>query len=208
MTSQLLKHAAIKKTELRNVIAVDGRSALPHPLWNMDHDAVLIEAIAKHGWVERDKACRKIASDSGLKWGSPFQASDIDPKSRLSDDEWKDLQDTAKRASYFLDDSEALLDGLKGFNRQKGFNRHLIIESYGLKHAEEDSGAKKWLVDDEFLLNASEKSHNNSKSTELVDLPTRKDLAKRAKLVLQKSIAVAESGDRVNNAPTAVAKGT
>eukprot|EP00428_Durinskia_dybowskii_P040066 CAMPEP_0170274780 /NCGR_PEP_ID=MMETSP0116_2-20130129/37365_1 /TAXON_ID=400756 /ORGANISM="Durinskia baltica, Strain CSIRO CS-38" /LENGTH=185 /DNA_ID=CAMNT_0010526033 /DNA_START=318 /DNA_END=871 /DNA_ORIENTATION=+ len=185
MTSQLLKHAAIKKTELRNVIAVDGRSALPHPLWNMDHDAVLIEAIAKHGWVERDKACRKIASDSGLKWGSPFQASDIDPKSRLSDDEWKDLQDTAK-----------------------GFNRHLIIESYGLKHAEEDSGAKKWLVDDEFLLNASEKSHNNSKSTELVDLPTRKDLAKRAKLVLQKSIAVAESGDRVNNAPTAVAKGT
>ena len=209
MTSQLMKHANIKKTELRNVINVDGRSALPHPLWNMDHDAVLIEAIAKHGWVERDKACRKIAADSGISWGFPFQASDDNATSRLSDDEWKDLQDTAKRASYFLDDSEALLDALKGFNR------HLIIESYGLKHAADDdgvSGVKKWFVDDELLLNASEKSRNNSKANEVVDLPTRKDLAKRAKLVLQKSIAVAESGSRVastknsNNAPTAPGK--
>lgn len=196
MTSQLRRHANLMKTELRNVLSVDLRSALPHPLWNIDHDALLIEAIAKHGWIERDKACRKIAADSGLKWGFPFQASDADATSRLSDDEWKDLQDTAKRASYFLDDSEVLLDGLKGFNR------HLIIESYGLKHVDEDdgaSGSRKWLVDDELLLNASEKSHNNSKTSEVVDLPTRKDLAKRAKLVLQKSFAVAESGGWVSS---------
>ncbi len=192
--SLLMKQAHNKGTDLKNVIFVDGRSAIPHPLWTIEHDATLISAIAKHGWIDRDKACRKITSDSEIKWGFPFELSVGDIKPERDDEEWKDLRDTAKRASFFLEDSEALLDALKGFNR------HLIIESYGLKHIVEDdsgAGAAKWLVDDESLLNATQKTDDNSKPAEAVDLPTRKDLCKRAKLVLQKSLAFAEGGGRV-----------
>lgn len=203
--SSLVKHAQDKNTELKNVIFADGRSALPHPLWTVEHDAVLIAAIAKHGWVDREKSCRKITSDSEIKWGFPFELSGESAKPKLNDDEWKDLHATATRASFFLEDAEALLDTLKGFNR------HLIIESYGLKHDIDGDGGGtggKWVVDDELLLNASEKTNDNSRASEVVDLPKRKDLAKRAKLVLQKSLNIAETGGRTTTVKNATAGAT
>jgi hypothetical protein len=195
-TAALLSKRALKDgTELKNILSVDGRSALPHPLWTIEHDAILIKAIAKHGWVDREKACRKIVSDPEIKWGYPFELAEGDTKTVINDEEWKDLSATAKRASSFLEDSEELLDTLKGFNR------HLIIESYGLKHIVEDgvgAGKTKWSVDGELLLKASNKEVESALVREVVDLPTKKDLAKRAKLVLQRSVAASEPGSRAS----------
>ena len=190
--SSLIAKSLDSGTELKSVLSIDGRSALPHPLWTLDHDAILIKAIAKHGWVDREKACRMIVGDPEIKWGFPFEINDDDTKNKLGDDEWADLRATAGRASTFLEDCEELLDTLKGVNK------HLIIESYGLKLDGENGGAAKWSVDDDLLLQASKKDNGNAQIREPVDLPTKKDLAKRAKLVLQKSMAVSGSGSRAS----------
>lgn len=187
-TAALLSKRALKDgTDLKNILSVDGRSALPHPLWTIEHDAILINAIAKHGWVDREKSCRTIVSDPKIKWGSPFELAEADTETKLNDEEWNNLSGTAQRASSFLEDSEELLDTLKGFNR------HLIIESYGLKHIVDEGGTAKWSVDEELLLKASNKDVGSDEVREAVDLPTKKDLAKRAKLVLQKSITVTDT---------------
>jgi hypothetical protein len=206
-TAALLSKRALKDgTELKTILSIDGRSALPNPLWTIEHDAILIKAIAKHGWVDREKACRKIVSDPEIKWGYPFELAEADTKNNISDEEWKDLNATATRASSFLEDSEELLDTLKGFNR------HLIIESYGLKHIVDDrggAGAAKWSVDGELLLKVSNKDVDSAQVREAVDLPTKKDLAKRAKLVLQKSVAVTETGTRASaGKPSSASNGT
>ena len=61
-------------TTLTSILSVDGRSALPHPLWTIRHDAILIKAIFTYGWVDREKACRKIVSD--VKFGYPFDLTE------------------------------------------------------------------------------------------------------------------------------------
>lgn len=193
--SFLIEKAAKSGTELKSVLSVDGRSALPHPLWTLDHDAVLIKAIVKHGWIDRDKACRKIVGDPEIKWGFPFELSEAGKGNKLSDEEWADLRATAGRASAFMEDSEELLETLKAVNK------HLIIESYGLKHNLDGSGndgTAKWNVDDDSLLQASKKDDGTADVREPVDLPTKKDLAKRAKLVLQRSTASPGPGGRTS----------
>jgi len=175
--------------DLKETLSVDGRSTLPHPLWTLDHDAILIQAIAKHGWVDREKACKRIVKDSSIKWGFPFEAVESSKTVKLSDHEAANLRATAERAASFLESGADILEALKGVNR------HLIIESYGLKHNSigDDEGTNKWVVDEDSLNQASTKD-DGAKQVEIADLPTKKDLAKRAKLVLQKSLAVLEGG--------------
>lgn len=179
---------------LKAILSVDPRSTLPHPLWTFEHDAILIHAIVKHGWVDRDKSCRRIVKDPNIKWGAPFQLDHEGNQSEMKSDESGDLRAAAKRAATFMENSEKLLDVTKGVNR------HLIIEAYGLRRFGEngDSSTGTWSVDEELLLKGSKNNNANVKSKGVVDLPTKKELAKRATLVLSKSILVAEGGGRAS----------
>ena len=198
LTNTLVRKADSESTsetggdKLSGLLQVDARSALPHPLWTSKHDATLIRAIAKHGWVDREKSCRAITDDPEIKWGFPFElSSESNNAKKLGKGELLNLRSTADRASSFLGGHSEVVEVLKGCNR------HLIIESYGLKHKVnegENSSAIEWIVDDEMLMQASSNEQDNSR--EPLDLPVKKDMAKRAKTVLQRSITALESGSR------------
>lgn len=177
--------------KLVELVVVDSRSSLPHALWTVKHDATLIRAIAKHGWVDRDRSCRDITEDPDIHWGFPFEKAGNDDALEikgLHENEQRNLEETARRAADFLKNFSELGEAMKGMNR------HLIIESYGLKQSGPDGGdleSFEWIVDNEFL---HQSSSNNLEPSEVSDLPPRKDLVKRAKTVLQKSIAALETG--------------
>ena len=196
---------------LVKLLSIDHRTTLPHSSWSLKHDALLIRAIAKHGWVGTDKACKEIANDKSIKWGPPFDYSDTveeeTPKSPsasnivvkpMTETELAGLRNTASRAAKFLNLDHAILDEIKGTNM------HLIEESYGLKRNDPEESKEKenagfiWVVDDDLLMQAatgkvrSKKALEKGETPEPLDLPVKKDLAKRAKTVLLRSIAVVD----------------
>jgi hypothetical protein len=68
-----------------------------------------------------------------------------------------------------------------------------------MKHSEgegESGDQVEWIVDDALLQQASTNDEDESGVREPIDLPVKKDMAKRAKTVLQKSIVALESGIR------------
>ncbi|KAL3935214.1 MAG: hypothetical protein SGBAC_009225, partial [Bacillariaceae sp.] len=176
---------------LKDRLKVDARATLPHPLWNSGHDVTLVAAIAKHGWIERDQSWKAIVEDPEIKWGFPFGEIEDKTPDAIAHEEFeeKNIRQTAARAASFLDTySEIIVD-------LKGCNTNLITESYGLKLsvAEGEAGEHaKWGVD-ELLLRAAEGT-NGAQRTEALDLPSKKDLSRRAKTVLQKSMDAQESG--------------
>lgn len=192
--------------QLEKLLSVDHRSALPHPSWTLKHDAVLICAVAKHGWIERDKSCRAITTDPDVKWGAPFDLAEIESSGHgtdnssakgLSDDEVTVLKNTAHRAAEFLSKHHDVLEELKGCNQ------HLLIDSYGLRQSSdesmpnEDASHPEWIVDNDMMMQAvmgSERKAAQGTTLEPLDLPATKDLSKRAKTVLLRSIAALESG--------------
>lgn len=176
---------------LEDILLVEPRAALPHPLWTLKHDAILVRAIAKHGWIDREKSCRAITADQGIKWGFPFEPEELVSPKPLDPSELGNLQSTASRAAAFLEIHSELLEALNGCNR------HLIIESYGLKHNipdGENADGNQWKVDDDLLSQASANNQGDSNAPQAVDLPVKKDMAKRAKTVFRKTIASLESG--------------
>jgi hypothetical protein len=192
--------------QLEKLLSADHRSALPHPSWTLKHDAILIGAVAKHGWIERDKSCRAITTDPDIKWGAPFDLSQIEPSGYssdhspakgLSDDEVTVLKSTALRAAEFLTKHHDVLEELKGCNQ------HLLIDSYGLRQSSDDSmqnedtSRPEWIVDNDMMMQAvtgGQRKSTQGTTLEPLDLPAKKDLGKRAKTVLLRSIAALESG--------------
>jgi hypothetical protein len=158
----------------------------------------------KHGWIDRDNSCRAIMADETIKWGPPFDLSEVSGNQEmppavkgqgLIDDETACLRSTALRASKFLNTHRYMLKELKSCNQQ------LLVDSYGLKQQLVESGEEggepvsEWIVDEEILLQSSVPSVGGSDSEEKLaleplDLPIKKNLAKRAKAVLLKSISV------------------
>ncbi|CAJ1968173.1 unnamed protein product [Cylindrotheca closterium] len=178
---------------LKDRLKVDARATLPHPLWTPAHDVVLVEAIAKHGWVDRDQSWKAIANDQEIKWGFPFGEMKDKTAEVIAHEEFehKNVCQTATRAASFIDLYSEIIDDLKGCNR------NLIIESYGLKRseAEGESGEEgKWDVAEDLLLQATAGTKGGTKPSEPLDLPSKKDLSRRAKTVLQKSIEAHDSG--------------
>lgn len=202
--------------KLCDILGVDHRSGLPHPLWTRKHDAVLIRSVAKHGWVDVDSNLKDIVNDKEIKWGFPFEAAASAPVQRISEQEMKNLRDTANRAAKILNEKPKVLETLTGFNKNLGelycFNYSEIdyrlypmsdlylvctqffwvfsvIESYGLTQEAEDDD-----MDDENkpwrvdnkLLHQASKK--NEPDQEAVDLPAKKDFVKRAKYVIQKTL--------------------
>ncbi len=106
--------------KLCDIIGVDARSGLPHPLWTRKHDAILIRSVAKHGWVDIDSNLKDIVNDKEIKWGFPFEAAATAPVQRISEQEMKNLRDTANRAAKLLNDKHKILEALTGFNKNLG----------------------------------------------------------------------------------------
>ena len=199
----LVTASSAQNTKLADLIVVDGRAALPHPLWSADHDATLLRAIAKHGWIDRDKSVKAIVDDRDIKWGHPFEAIEVAPKQEPSEQELSRLRATAQRAKKFMEDNREMIE------QMKGCSRHIISDSYGLVHGSNDGDGSNdggedpdnitWVVDDEKLMKASTAVDDEPGTQDLSDLPSKKDLVKRAKVLLSKSLAALESGRAVGN---------
>ena len=214
---------------LAKLITLDKRTAVPHPKWTAIHDAVLIAAIAKHGWIDRDSACKAMVEDKSIKWGRPFDDGDfaplkdsvnkdepIDTDTKMSDPQpssdksaeengndeessiVSDLKSIAPRVLNFFQNEKSLLVDLKGFDQD------LVARTYGL--VKEDEGPEdgdfvkeappSWRFDETLLSAAKSEvvsSTNGQKadeedeevSDELSDLPSRKELRRRAKSIVK-----------------------
>lgn len=175
----------IKRLETA-LVSVDKRSALPHPSWTPGHDAILLHAIVKHGWIECSDSFRDIADDPAIRWGSPFEldpsAQAVTPPQQQFD--MVELHATASRAACFLNKHRLLIE------EYKGINVAAVTRAYGLTHKKVDDGASQaqesWSVDDSLLgdQQATEIGPSSRKVAE--DLPTSKDLQRRARLLLTK----------------------
>lgn len=168
-------------------------SAVPHPLWKPTHDAVLVFAIAKHGWLESRNNCHDIEQDGDIRWGKPFDEGAFSPQCNEDSDlnglkeiaaiSRDQVTDVAERVAHFLNSS---LD-IKEF---KGFNLNLVVKSYGLTSSVEkdDNGQVEttWRVDKELIDEIiQERGDSNSpKKVIFEDLPPKKDLVRRAKTIL------------------------
>jgi len=208
--------------QLSTVMSVDKRMTLPHPLWSTRHDGILIHAIVKHGWIDSDAAVRRITNDATIKWGFPFDSDHIpnEPESETissskktsqRDEMIANLRQTAVRAASFFNAHSNTLEE-KGLNT--ALNKNMIIRAYGLmfEHNSDDEGdgetdeqekttKSQWILDDDQLL-VSTGLETAAESLDFVDLPTKKDLVKRAKLILTKNVDLQQAEPAKVNADT------
>ena len=106
--------------KLSDILGVDARSGLPHPLWTRKHDAILIRSVAKHGWVDVDSNLKDIVNDKDITWGFPFEASNNAPIQQIGDQGMNNIRATAERAAAILNDKKEVLEALPGFNKKLG----------------------------------------------------------------------------------------
>jgi hypothetical protein len=183
---------------LASSLVVDKRTTLPHPLWTTKHDAVLVLAIAKHGWIDQEASCRAITNDSTVAWGPPFEVSDENENSVAAVESRRtiaDLRATGSRAALLVNEHHDLLE------ETKGFNMNLVVRAYDLvrqaanatSDGMESTNLHSWTVAD-IAVDDSGGPH------EPVELPTKKDLVRRAKTVLARSNGPAGE----TNAPVAI----
>ncbi|GKZ01523.1 hypothetical protein MPSEU_001102900 [Mayamaea pseudoterrestris] len=169
------------------LMTVERKSKVPHPQWVVAHDATLICAIAKHGWIEQDASCRAIAQDSSMKWGPPFDGtrnSSVDPSAQNLRESFTDVLAVARRTASFLNANVDLLNEMKGIRVDE------LKKAYGLKQSHESEAGEDgdgnfylpWIVDEMALKSASAAHEPDSNVAQ--DLPSQKDLLARAKLLL------------------------
>lgn len=181
---------------LESRLHVDKRTGLPHPLWKARHDAVLLVAIRKHGWIDAEASYRSIIEDRSLPWGHPFN--------KLSSDEKEEhlvsvghqkvaMRSTAERAAKLVSEKYGLCCAAKDFDLDTVIKTYSLekmettVENYG---TEVDGKTLKWRVIEEDLFVKSTPEMNS------IDLPSQKELAKRARSVISRNM---ESKGLVNN---------
>ncbi len=184
-----------KYQRLSKLLSVNPRASLPHPSWKTIQDAILVSAIAKHGWIDKESNVRAIISDDNIRWGKPFDEGNISLPSTTDTDKSSsscsnvfqkdELKQVALRAVDFLNEQKDCKD-------LKGFNLNLVLKSYGIASrtaVDEDGQAETdWYLDPNSTSTNTEGNTPNSVSEDesYKELPTRKDLLKRAKIVLSK----------------------
>jgi hypothetical protein len=168
-------------------LQIDRRSALPHPKWTSQHDAVLMYVITKHGWLESDANVHAMKEDKAIEWGPPFDGSA--KKSNAADQQKNPpamIEAVACRACSFLNENERLL------NDGKTFNPVALIRTYWLSKTRPasmgDTLADTTPHEESFSVNrAALLQEESAEGSELVELPTRKELQKRAKTLLNRA---------------------
>mmetsp|Transcript_12730 Transcript_12730/g.16130 ORF Transcript_12730/g.16130 Transcript_12730/m.16130 type:complete len:777 (-) Transcript_12730:154-2484(-) len=201
-----------KYQRLSKLLSVNARASLPHPSWKPIHDAILVSAIAKHGWIDKESHIGAIIGDEDIQWGKPFDKGDLvlpsttdtnkSSTSSSSDVENDKLEEVALRAVDFLNEQTDCKD-------LKGFNLNLVLKSYGIVSrtvVDEDGQAETdWHLDPDSKPTIIDGSTPSSISDDesYQELPTRKDLLKRAKIVLSKCPeSVVSSSNAGNNKET------
>ena len=161
------------------------KSFLPVPAWTSHHDAVLIDAIVKHGWLENDRSYSLICDDNSLLWGPPFEKK-LAPASDPA------VQKVGDRVIKFLNVEN---ESVQEF---KEIRNGTLQEVFNLVYEEEDtdgaasaskSSALPWSI-------GSMKDIDE----EAIDLPNKKDMLKRARVLL------AKEGASLGPPPIVVAK--
>lgn len=130
---------------LSQAIFIDPQSSLPHKDWTLLHDAILIRAVVKHGWLDSLTNCAAIANDKTIHWGAPFEVSDESigeeqrkPEAKPRADtsvqaDYDNLYNTASRAVNFLQELyESFADGLPApvlneVSEHVGQKPHIVI---------------------------------------------------------------------------------
>ena len=156
-------HIAVRESsgELFSKESIDGiadrlslmitRCQLPHPKWTTTHDAVLMSAIKKHGWVEHDTVNRAIFDDKSIRWGPPFeyvsdgssptkvsQSQSTSKDSKMAEVELDAIEKAAERAAKFLTTEQELICALREFREDH------LVRVYALDfQASNDKGGKK-----------------------------------------------------------------
>lgn len=177
-----------KNYRLSKLLTISPKASLPHPSWKPFHDAVLVSAIAKHGWIDKEVNCKAIINDEEIEWGRPFGEGGVDfsEENQLEvsfEGDKEELQSVSYRVVSFLNE-------LKDAKDLKGFNLTLVLKSYGIESnsVTDDDGSItiNWIVDPSFDGNVFKEVNGaiEKKDDTYVELPTRKDLLKRAKIVL------------------------
>lgn len=176
---------------LANALVLDKRWLLPHPSWTVRHDAILIQAIDKHGWVDNDSSFLIITDKAVTKWGWPFDAVQIQkPVVELSQLEKDHFRAACDRAAKFLNEEQELM------TEMRGFNQHTVIRAFGL--------VKNLIVSSQWYADPSAAPTtdlNDVAPTEFnrAQLPSKKDMTKRAKTVLCHGTLVFDSRKTVAN---------
>lgn len=194
-----------KYDRLSRKLNINPKSALPHPQWTSFHDAVLITAITQHGWLDLNSHCKAILADKDIKWGYPFDnAYTADDNGMPVTKSTKSmdiniLEAVAARAALFLNSANE--DELKD---AKGFNVSLVSEAYSIERTNNDDGKPFWVVKKKgFNISGESGTDTNSFVANtgeniiedgVVDLPTRKDLLRRARNLLTSNSALTEAG--------------
>lgn len=196
-----------KYDRLSRKLNINPKSALPHPQWTSFHDAVLITAITQHGWPDLNSHCKAILADKDIKWGYPFDNAYTDygkgkPITKCTKSmDMNILEAVAARAALFLNSANE--DELKD---AKGFNVSLVSEAYSIERTNNDDGKPSWVVNKKGF-NTLEESEDGTETNSnvantggnmiedgVVDLPTRKDLLRRARNLLTSNSALTEAG--------------
>ena len=189
--------------KLAKGLSLNKQIAKPHPSWTTRHDAVLINAIAKHGWIDQESCCRAIINDGTIKWGEPFDDGGFSDQKKAAKPVASNgvpnldlLREAARQAAEFLNAEQDMIAEVKGFNQDA------VVQTFGLVKSTDEADSSlspsesKWIVDEKLLLqnagsqNATQGSDagDDAGGTDVeVDLPPKKDLLKRAKTVLSRA---------------------
>lgn len=172
--------------KISNSLVTDKRMFLPHPSWTSNHDAILIQAIAKHGWIEFDACCRAITEDKSINWGAPFHGELDQAASADTELDVSVLAVVAQRAAQFLTTERDVLEALKDFKEAA------LVKTYSLKKipATGENSSVIWEVDGS-LGRVGLKGDDNVDRVS-AELPTKKDLLKRAKAILVRPIILSD----------------
>jgi len=189
---------------ISKLLDINPKATLPHPKWNRLHDAILVAAISKHGWIDRDVRYRIIMEDKSIKWGAPFGESDEndEKEKEIAATHGKNNQQSvdavkavAERTAAFLNSEEDLVKQLKSFNMNLVLKSYCINPVSNTDESEEEAGSTKWEIDiDELkkILDSSgekdDKNGSKDESDESNELPTRKELLRRAKILLSRPL--------------------
>lgn len=199
---------AERNTALSKLIKVDPKSSsLPHPQWTCLHDAILIRAVAKHGWIDRQASVNAIASDKSICWGLPFEVPNVSEEENSSMPEeqpqgnppsvlkYSKVLTVARRAAAFLNN---LKDELREGMTDSIFTElsEKLVKTYSLKNQDEEG----------ILLNVDEEHlkklilSDKATSEDCEELPSKKALTKRLRKIItvftgKASEAIAEADD-------------
>eukprot|EP00588_Corethron_pennatum_P012262 CAMPEP_0194266774 /NCGR_PEP_ID=MMETSP0169-20130528/1566_1 /TAXON_ID=218684 /ORGANISM="Corethron pennatum, Strain L29A3" /LENGTH=2264 /DNA_ID=CAMNT_0039007537 /DNA_START=251 /DNA_END=7045 /DNA_ORIENTATION=+ len=141
--------------------------------WGARHDALLLDAAERNGWIENDASYKLIKKDKQITWDSPGEAR------RVCHDA-AGIRETSRRVLTFL----TTCTGLSEF---KGCDFHQLATRFGLVKSEGDKST--WTFDEALLQRALAAQPDFVSS-----FPEKRYLVKRLKSLLSKLSVGASAG--------------